>query len=212
MDESASLTPGVSWNQVLPNATKVFGPGTSGTVTSPESFDLGLGGTLSSTATRIDKFNPYFSIAFLNKPKTNNSVCYPENDAFVHAHQTPAKSSPLAIEGNLGIEDWLLGAMFTDDLLPSQGIKNASGGSTKPESISYEVKFIIVSSGTVTPTWKLMRISANTSGTLFGAGRTRNHDLIITIGPETTQTNSSHLASQIGAAVSNGNAAILTAP
>src|ERR1700730_8541904 len=50
VDEVSGLSPGVALNQVLPNALHVFGPGTTGTVTSPQSFSLGFGGTLSSTA------------------------------------------------------------------------------------------------------------------------------------------------------------------
>lgn len=112
--------------------------------------------------------------------------------------------------------------MFVNDLLPSEGVTSGSGGTsdssgtTKGQSISYDVKFIIVSSGSVTPTWKLVRITANTSGTLFSAGRTRTHELIITIGPTSgkagDQTSNTHLASQIGQAVSGGNAAIFMMP
>ena len=226
VDESSSLTPGVTLNTVLPNNTKVFGPGSSGTVTTSQSRNVGFGATLSSTATRIDKWNPSYSIEFLNDPYEPGSVC--QTDPLlralrdVRADATPARSSPFIIESDLGIKDWLLGAMFVNDLLPSEGVTSGSGGTsdssgtTKGQSISYDVKFIIVSSGSVTPTWKLVRITANTSGTLFSAGRTRTHELIITIGPTSgkagDQTSNTHLASQIGQAVSGGNAAIFMMP
>ncbi len=81
-------------------------------------------------------------------------------------------------------------------------------GTSPPDTISIEIKFVIVSSGNVTPTWKLLRVSANTGSTpLFGMGRTRTHDLIITIGPPTQSTAYTHLASQIGNAVGNANRA-----
>jgi hypothetical protein len=94
-----------------------------------------------------------------------------------------------------------------------KGAQQSSGGSggQTPDTISIEIKFVILSNGNVTPTWKLLRVSANTgSAPLFGLGRTRTHDLIVTIGPPTPATASTHLASQIGNAVSNGNRAEAT--
>ena len=79
------------------------------------------------------------------------------------------------------------------------------GGGTAPDTLTIEIKFIIVTSGNVTPTWKLLRVSANTTGSLLSLGRIRTHDVIITIGPNNQQTLNTHLASQIGNAVSNGN-------
>jgi hypothetical protein len=226
VDETLALNPGVAFNEVMPNAIKAFGPGTTGSVVTPQSFTFGFGGNVSSTATRIDKFNPYWSIERLSEPTNPYSKCQdPENDWFVKQQITPAASSPL-IESDLGIEDWLVGAMIVNDLVPSTpqlasqsgapgkrapakraptgptpaGQAPAGQGGAKPESISIEIKFIIVTSGNVTPTWKLLRISANTGASpFFSTGRTRTHDLIITIGPNTTQTNNSHLASQINA-------------
>jgi hypothetical protein len=226
VDETSGLSPGVAVNEVLPNALHVFGPGSSGTVTIPQSFSLGFGGTVSSTSTRIDKFNPYWSIAHLMEPIEPDSSCYPEYDPFrlPPVSTEPAQSSPIIVS-ELGIEDWLIGSMFVDQIIPSTpqplGSKRGSGnqnsgsqgGGPKPESISIEIKFVIVTNGNITPTWKLVNVSANTGNTpFFNLGRTRTHDLIITIGPNNQQTNNSHLASQIGNAVSNGNRALLTAP
>ena len=215
VEEASSLNPGLTLNQVKPNAVHVFGPGN--TVTTPQSSSVGFGGTLSSTATRIDKFDPYYSIALLMKPDTAHSVCHPENDPFTQLSWTPAASSPFILESDLGIKDWLLGAMIVNNLLPSTSPSTQPAGppgqgaaGLKQDAVSYEIKFVIVSNGNVTPTWKLVRFSANTgNSSFFGLGRTRTHDLIITIGPPTPQTGQSHLASQIGNAVSNGNRALL---
>jgi hypothetical protein len=87
------------------------------------------------------------------------------------------------------------------------GGSSSGGGGTTPDTLSIEIKFIIVTNGNVTPTWKLLRVSANTTGSLLGLGRTRTHDVIITIGPNNQLTLNTHLASQIGNAVSNGNQA-----
>jgi hypothetical protein len=234
VDETSGLNPGVTLNEVLPNASKVFGPGSTGTVTTSQSFSLGFGGTLSSTATRTDKFDPYWSIVFLMIPNTPRSICLPGNDPLIGRGWTAASSSPFILESDLGIYDWLLGATQVGNALKSEGAPpsgssgggggggspgksgggggGGGGGSPGRDAISYEVKFVIVSSGSVTPTWKLLRISANTgSAPFFSTGRTRTHDLIITIGPANQHTSNSNLALQVGNAVGNANRAVFSA-
>jgi hypothetical protein len=242
VDEASSLSPGVVLTTILPNAVTTFGPGTGGSVTTGQSRSVGFGGTLSSTGTRIDKFDPSYSVGYLMIANTPKSVCEdPKNDPFRKGlHWEPDTSSPFVIEGDLGIQKWLVGATIANTFLASEtevgsagtgggnksaggknnvtGSKNASGrgggggggGGTSPDTISYEIKFIIVSSGNVTPAWKLVQVSANMSGTFFSTGRTRTHDLIITIGPDDNRTLYSHLASEIGQAVSGSNGARLT--
>jgi hypothetical protein len=244
VDESSALNPGVALNTPIIPGTHTFPGGVALPASqSAQSYSFGLGGTLSSTATRIDKFDAYYSVAKLLEPFGPNSKCNsakPENDAFVRIGVTPAQSSPLIVS-DLGLTDWLVGAMFTNAQIPSvaqvprpttpadlraerarlynQGYSSAevtlimaskaspsagsAGGATpKPDTVSIEIKFIIVSSGNVTPTWHLVRVSANTgTAPLFGVGRTRTHDLIITIGPPTLATADTHLASQIGSSV-----------
>lgn len=231
VDEVSGLNPGATLNQVMPNATSVFGPGNS--VTTAQSFNLGFGASLSSTATRVDKFDPFYSVAFLMIPNTKTSVCHPENDPFISHGWQPASSSPFILESDLGIKDWLMGAMMVDDALPSVGAPQASagggdgagggraggggaggggaggGGGMSKDTVSLELKFVIVSTGNITPTWKLLRVSANSTSPFFNTGRTRTHDLIITLGPASNQTTNTHLASQIGNAVSNANRAIM---
>ena len=206
VDELVSLDPGLSFNQTMANAVTAFGVGN--TVTTPQSFSLGFGATLSSTATRIDKFNPQYSIAFLSQYAATHSkysVCNNGNDPF--AGIAPS-SSPFQIESSLGIKEWLVGALLVNSYLPSDvvqadvdttGKKNSGPGTkTKADTISYEIKFVIISNGNVTPTWKLVKVSANSgSAPFFGVGRTRTHDLIITIGPNTIATDNASLASMV---------------
>jgi hypothetical protein len=217
VDENSGLNPGVTLTQLMPNAIKAFGPGN--TVTTPQSFSLGFGGTFSSTATRIDKFDPYYSIALLSVPNSPSSICLDENDPLKKDGWTAASSSPFILESDLGIKDWLLGVMEVDDALPSDSPPSADGKpasasvATGKDTVSLEIKFVIVSNGSVTPTWKLVRVSANSgSSPFFSTGRTRTHDLIITIGGASIQTTNTHLASQIGNAVSNANRPVLANP
>jgi hypothetical protein len=213
VDETSSLSPGVVLTQTLPNAVTTFGAGAAA-VTTGQSRSIGFGGTLSSTATRIDKFVPSYSIRYLMIPFGPNSPCTdPKNDPFRKNHWEPDSSSPFVIEGDLGIQDWLTGATIVNNLIVSQTSGAAGGGASvgglATDAVSYEIKFIIVSSGNVTPTWKLVQVSANSSGTFFSTGRTRTHDLIITIGPNDKRTLDAHLASEIGQAVSGGNSPLL---
>jgi hypothetical protein len=246
VDESSALNPGVTFNEVMANAVKTFGVGN--TVTTPQSFNFGLGGTLSSTATRTDKFDPVYSVKFLMRPYYSYDMCLPGNDLFEKIGLTPASSSPLLIQSDLGITKWLMGAMFVERTLPSQpgeqkskgqkqkatkqgsispqpaavqgagdkggggdksggggGDKSGGGGGLGPFAVSIEIKFVIISSGSASPTWKLVSLSANTgSSPLFGVNRTRTHDLIISIGPDQSAAQNAALPLTIGNAVSNG--------
>jgi hypothetical protein len=316
VDESSQLNPGIAANIPMANAISTFGVvnKTPVTTSTPQAFSLGFGATLSSTATRIDKFDPTWTIGYLYNRQDiidpEKDGCNPEHDVIkIDANGNPARSSPLItrdpglnISSDLGLKDWLLGATVVNNYFYSvtgplvsketlaherdvlsahnfskvdiknivdsganledissltltspqeysranllrylgkcvsplqlqqlkgegykdneieqiltpqtcKGTQQSSGGSggQTPDTISIEIKFVIVSNGNVTPTWKLLRVSANTgSAPLFGLGRTRTHDLIITIGPPNAATASTHLASQIGNAVSNGNRA-----
>jgi uncharacterized membrane protein YgcG len=252
VDETTALNPGLSLLSTYPNVisypARTTPLGALMATTTSQSYNFGLGATLSSTASRTDTFNPYYSVKFLMKRDTSNDVCLPQNDPFYANSQTPAASSPFILESSLGIEDWLKGATFTNNFLPSAGAPknsgggggksggssgggassgsgsgggsgggmggNSGGGSAKtPDTITYEIKFVIVSSGNATPTWKLVRVSANTGNLpFFATGRTRTHDLIITIGPKSTATDNTFLAKQIGSAVSGGTRPTLTTP
>jgi hypothetical protein len=399
VDESTALNPGVALNVAMANAVSTFGVVqkvgnttiTPPTTSTPQSFSLGFGATVSSTATRVDKFDPYYSIQYLltplslpKKPSDPYPLCQfdePTGDPLTADGHSPAKSSFLIAQNStpmltnraalnpnsptwptaphivsqLGLVDWLVGATWANQAIPSVGgpaiaynfpeylkkqrarlkalgfsdpqvtdiiasgapsddvadlvhnprkeknytqavvtryllqgtppsvlkqYKDAGynpdeikemimhcdrksaagggetdsaaaakhpaatnptatakhpvkggcsggastagggnstgggggstpgggGGGTAPDTLSIEIKFIIVTNGNVTPTWKLLRVSANTgSAPLFSLGRIRTHDLIITIGPNNQQTLNTHLASQIGNAVSNGN-------
>ena len=195
VDESAALNPGIAFNDVFANSILRFGP--ANTVTTAQSFSLGIGGTLSSIATRIDKFNPYYTVADLQQPISPKSQCANEQNDVFHNFQ-PSQSSPFLLESDLGIQDWLYGALIANSYIESDPGTSAAGSGPKTDAISYEIKFIIVSSANVNPTWKLAKFSANTATTpLFGVSRARTHDLIITIGPNTQSTRDVHLANLI---------------
>src|ERR1700690_346486 len=58
-----------------------------------------------------------------------------------------------------------------------------ASNSTAQNVIQHDVKFQIVTNGGVTPTWKLVNFTANTSGQFFSLDRDRTQDLLMTFGP-----------------------------
>jgi hypothetical protein len=53
----------------------------------------------------------------------------------------------------------------------------------KKDALQDQITFVMQYNGNVTPSWKLVKVSANPSGTFFNAQRTRTQDLTITMGP-----------------------------
>jgi hypothetical protein len=127
VDESVALNPSVTFTRYLTNVMKIFGvfpiTKTTNDVTIAQSFSLGFGATLSSEALRQDKFNTYYSVKNLRDPVS--AICQddgkpnPQEDYFNNQPWPPAKSSPLLIQSDLGIKDWLVGALLFDTALPS---------------------------------------------------------------------------------------------
>lgn len=177
---------------------------------SAESFTAGLGASLTSTATRTDKLNMFFTVEGLAKGyKPVNLPCIDRQQA----------NATLFLESDLKLYDWLHAA-----LLPNfTNIVAYQSSTSSANVIQHEVKFEIVSNGNVTPSWKLVTLTANTSGTFLSAGRDRTQDLTITFGPLAqynivsskshshmtahnlelaTPAENAHLAAEIGLAVS----------
>jgi hypothetical protein len=220
VDETSKLTPGATLNTVMPSIVTTF-PGKAA-VTTPQSFAFGLGGTLSSEANRVDTFDTFYTIGDIAYVYGQKNDC---NDINPDLMGPDSHSSLFLVKSNLGIIEWLPQAFEVSDFLRSSrasptGEGPALGGSTgqASDSISYHIKYIVVSEANATPMWKLVRVSANTSPTLLDVNRTRTHDLLITIGPgnfRTVKTTkgpvrqfvpsqsaaNSHLAQQIGSAV-----------
>ena len=221
VDETSKLTPGASFITPMPNVVTNFGGGRS--ISSPESFTLGFGGTLSSQATRVDTFETFYAIRDVATVLSDNNICDRPNLAVLGPD---SRSSPLVVESRLGIREWLPQAVEVGDFLKSSradetGAGPPLGGSAakSSDSISYNIKYIIITSANVSPVWKLVRLNANTSSSLYDANRTRTHELIITIGPAnlklvrtkngvvvteagpTPAAQSSHFAQQIGSSI-----------
>jgi hypothetical protein len=192
VDEVGALNPGVSFIKPLPNT---------------QSFTLGGGGTLSAQSTREDKFGSYWALDKLLKGGLPGNPC---------DDQSPSVGSSLLLEADLGITEWLTDSLQTENFLPSSALTGKADSTFKQDYLSYHIKFIIISNGNITPTWKLVRLSTgNGSLPLASASRTRTHDLLITFGPAFKPTGAnlaftSHAAQEFGIAVSNGNRTVLS--
>jgi hypothetical protein len=219
VDEASKLNPGATY--IWPFKK----PATS------ESFSVGIGGQLSSTATRTDKYGTFYTVGELGNVLSKNEICeVPPNLG------PPSHSSPFVVLSDLGIKEWLPAAVQVSSFLRSSR-KNPSGegpplgsaGTMAADSFTYDVKFVIVSDANATPIWKLVRVTTPSSPALIDTNRTRTHELIITIAPpamEKVQTAkglvmrtvpspsaaSSHLAQEIGSAVATALRPALSPP
>ena len=159
-------------------------------------FSLFGGADVSADATRMDVINSFHTIQELRALKACSSRERPQG--------------PFLLESDLKLRNLLFDSQTTADT----GQVNF-GETAKADSknvIQHEVKFIVSSSASLTPTWKASRVwSVNQSGVFLSALRNRTQDLLITLG-ETDQSGTAPgpaaaslaLSSQIGIAVSNG--------
>ncbi len=130
-------------------------------------FNINLGATLSSEGQRINKIGAFYTVAELKRYK----AC------------TPAQRKDGAfIQGDLKLYDWLTASMIAIDNRDFPAPANQSGP-LKTNVLSQEVKFDIISTGTVTPSWKLKTSTINPSGTFASVTRDRTQDLSVVFGP-----------------------------
>lgn len=181
-EEKGTLNPIVVWTPPNP-ATSIF--------------SLTGSATLSSDAIRTDKLYFYYKVSELRDRKHCATGVQPEAPV----------SSPL-IQSNLKFGDWLF-----DQVAPvatnEVSLPSSSAGPLKQNVLYYEVSFEVVTTGGLTPAWKLVHLSTNPSGALFAATRDRTHDLQITMGPGDSNglkgpAATAQLSGDVGLSVANG--------
>jgi hypothetical protein len=211
IDEKSVLSPGVSLNTPLPTAVTTFPH--SAAVSTLQSFSLGFGGTASADATRKETLAFYIDFKkFTDKASLAKARLLKGQPG---GPDYPCqRSDGIFIQSDLKFKEWL-----TDALVPTTYVEKrpvdfgkalaAEEKISKKDVISHEITFVILYGGNITPTWKLVRVSANTGSLpLFSAQRTKTQDLIITMGPPqngglSTAAQNTTLAAQIGQAVAN---------
>ncbi|MER9615451.1 hypothetical protein [Mesorhizobium sp. M0207] len=165
-----------------------------------ETFTLGLSGNYKNQATRIDKVSMTYRIKdFVGKK-------------FERCEYGGTYRGTLFVKSNLKIEDWLSASL---NVAVSNGpsskfpVHPKFGG--KADTISHDVKFLIVSSGGVAPVWKLVEFGTGQNPLVFGQ-RDRVQQLVITMAPADLTDPSalgpagqfSSLASQINSQINSG--------
>jgi hypothetical protein len=165
-------------------------------------FNLNVGASASSDATRTDTINLYYLVDELRQ----GLDCHSRG------------GGPFLLQSDLKLKQWLFDALGADE----DG-KNFNDVLTQyQDAISHEVKFEVTTNANATPGWVLTRVTVNQTGPFLNASRDRTHDLIITFGPTSQPTitvfrgsamravpgpslaaQNTHLASQIGLAIAN---------
>jgi hypothetical protein len=171
VEETGAINPNIGFPRTLENM-KVSG------VTVPQSVSLNVNGTLSSSATTVHTSYAYYNVKKISDPG-RNTWCEKERDM---------TGSSLLLISDLGIKAYLPRAVQSIALLPSSAPVNLGAGKTaKLDVISYEVKFVVISSAGFNPVIKLATLATGGSGNipLASIGRTRTHQLILTFGPGT---------------------------
>jgi hypothetical protein len=188
VNEKSELNPTAVWTPLKPMSAM---------------FTLGGGLDLSSQATRTDIVNFFYTIDSIRR----GNRC-----------QNPVSGPPgsFLVQSDLKLREWLYDEIMAVGTLEI-GAPNGPNSILKQNVISHEVKFEVVTSGNITPAWKLIESTVNQGGTLFSASRDRTHDLLITLGPiDPSQSSgglipvaqSTHFSSLYGLAASNNLRAI----
>jgi hypothetical protein len=185
--------------------TTTLSPNAVGMPPSPASaiFTIRGNASISSEATRTDKVNYFYTMKQLYARAPCKTGLQPQQGA-----------PSIIIQNDLQTAAWL-----NDQLLPYQtretNLERSAKGILKQNVLSHEVKFVVTTSGGISPAFTLTRATVNQSGTFFNTSRNKTSDLIVTFGPlDPTQKNGAlipqaeiaHQTSQIGVANSiNGN-------
>lgn len=157
-----------------------FNPGVLVTppATPASTFTLNTGGSISAEATRLQKMNFFYTVAELNNPAE-----FPNR---VRTCRDPSgnREGSLLVDSDLRLFSLLQGRLGATMLgfAPSPEQRPAVAGDKNV--LSQTVSFKVVTTGQITPTWRLVRASVNTGQLPFlSAGRERTHELVFTFGP-----------------------------
>ncbi len=168
VEDQTGLSPGISTITPLKNIVTSYPAAIGGNVVSPQSFSLSFGGTASANALRTETIQYTFRNSDILK--YSNPSC----GSRVHG---------VMIDGDLKIREFIY-----DKALVAMSDNAALAGSGSPfNTFTEEITFVAAYGASFTPTWKLARLSANTSSNLLVGQRTNTNDLIITLGPLASQ-------------------------
>jgi hypothetical protein len=170
IDEQTTADPGVTLTKPFGNAVSSFA---NGNVTTAQSFALGLGFTGQAHSTRIETIQ--FTDANDELAKLVTSTLKKEG-----SYDCAGFRQGMMIEGDLGIAQFI----YDKASIASAGTVLSPPSGAPPFNVfQEEITFVATYGGSVSPTWKLLRITTNPSSELLSASRSKTDDLIISIGP-----------------------------
>jgi hypothetical protein len=158
---------------------------------SSQTVSLGLGGSLSSEATRKETIGYTFAFSDLLKG-TPIKECSNENGTVIHS--------------DLKISEFIDSKAF---LARVPGSVSANSDKAPYSTFSDQITFVVVYSGNLTPSWKLVRLSANSGGNFLTASHSKTQDVLITLSEIeagnklTAEAQAEHQAALIGQAVAD---------
>jgi len=128
-------------------------------------FSLAVGVDVSSQATRTDTLNFYYNVADI----------YKENPCDFPTVVTQPTGS-LLVNNNLKFREFLVEQIFNVGTGDPELLRGKNG-------LTHDVKFEVVSSANVNPSWKSRYWTINPTGSLLTANRDRTHEISVTFGP-----------------------------
>jgi hypothetical protein len=143
VDENSNLSPGVMFKTPMKNAVKHF---SNGDVTTGRSFGLPISASATSEATRTETIQFYFYFPDLAADYGERTKrCQPHGDYFIN--------------GDLKIDEFLVNkiriAQVPHLLLPRPDLPQDN---SPLDAFTYEVTFVVSTSGGINPTWSLSRV------------------------------------------------------
>jgi hypothetical protein len=144
VDETGALNPGATFitpmhagitnfvGEQLVSSTSPLATVSYPFVSTPQMYTLGIGGTLSSQATREDKFGSYWDVDKLKRPVTNDEC---------KSKPTQEPGSSLILESDLGIKKWLADALVAEQFIASTPLTASAdpGFKTRYFIVSYKI-------------------------------------------------------------------------
>ncbi|GJD74133.1 hypothetical protein [Methylobacterium goesingense] len=222
VDENTAVSPSLTLNHTLPGAIATFPNRPS--VPVPQSFNLPFSARVSSQATRIDKYDTFYILKNFKKPVEEYESCAKRPSVTGDGYNDDIdRSGTTLLYRDLGIASWMKGAFAAAGSFPSSDLPK--NNPLKSTAMSYDIRFVVITDGSINPTWRLIGVSTGTGSLpLLASGRTRTHQMLLTIGPtepgrskELTAARSPsqatanlHLTGQIQQAIASGFTSALT--
>ena len=167
-EDQSGVSPGITGIEPWHNAILTFPFG--GNVTAPQSFSYSVGATASANALRTETIQ--YTFRNMDIEKYASPRC-------------PHLQRGVMIDGDLDIDQFIYDKAVIANAGNAELYTKGSSLSIRPpfNAFTEEITFVAAFGGTATPTWKLARVTANTSSNLLTAERTVTNDLVITLGP-----------------------------